>query len=384
MSTMLMSPATGRPTLADVLPNCVAALRAEAGSLDLPPVRAAVVMLVDGLGAGMLRSRAGHARHFMRGWAKKHTAHSFPSTTVAGVTTLTTAAPAGAHGLCGYSLYDRPAKVVRNQLKGWGDAMDPFTWQLRPTVFETLRDGGEVRPVVVGLGEYERSGLTDASLRGADYVSGATMADRIERTIETVASGRSLVYLYVAELDQAGHKYGWQSDAWLARLEEADAALATLVAELPSDVGLLVTADHGMIDIARERQLDIEAASPLLDGIVAVAGEPRLRHLSLGDDASAADAASMAAVWNEIEGARAIALTRAEAIESGWYGNPAAVHPDAAARLGDVIVAATKGVTYYADWMQGGQRDVIGQHGSVSPEETIVPLIRKGAFAIDD
>ncbi|GGA57823.1 phosphodiesterase [Pseudoclavibacter endophyticus] len=380
---MLMSPATGRPTLADVLPNCVAAMRGEVGMLGLAPVRAAVVMLVDGLGAGMLRSRAGHARRFMHGWGRKHTAHSFPSTTVAGVTSLTTATAAGVHGLCGYSLYDRPAGLVRNQLHGWGADMDPYTWQLQPTVFETLRDRGDLRPVAIGLSAYEASGLTRASLRGAEYIVGDTIADRVDRALDAVASDRSLVYLYVAELDQAGHKHGWESDAWIERLEETDAALATLEAGLPDDVGLLVTADHGMLDIPRERQRDIPADSELLEGVVAVAGEPRLRHLSLGDDATRADAERLAARWNSAEGDRATAITRRDALAAGWYGDPGHVHPAAAARLGDVIVAATRGVTYYAEWMQGGQRDVIGQHGSVSPEETIVPLIRKGAFTIE-
>lgn len=383
MPTMLMSAAAGRPTLADVLPNCRRSIAGERGDLGLPAARAAIVMLVDGLGASMLRTRAGHARHFMRGWAKKHTAFSFPSTTVAGVTTLTTASAAGEHGLCGYSLYDRAEHVVRNQLHGWGPGMDPATWQLRPTVFESLRDEGRVRPVVVGMADYENSGLTHASLRGADYLVGDSMADRVDRALDAVETGHSLVYLYIAELDQAGHKFGWQSDRWLERLEEADAALAALESALPSDVGLIVTADHGMIDVPGDRQIDIAADSPLLEGVVAMAGEPRLRHLALEDDATAADAAALAARWNDAEGARAIALTRDEALEAGWYGERAHVHPAAASRIGDVIVAATKSVTYYADWMQGGLRGVIGQHGSVSPEETIVPLIRKGAFAIE-
>lgn len=380
---MLMSPATGRPTLADVLPNCWDAIRGRRGDLGLPNARAAVVMLVDGLGASMLRSRAGHARRFMRGWAKSHTAHSFPSTTVAGVTSLTTASPAGAHGLGAYSLYDRPAGVIRNQLQGWGPEMDPASWQLRPTIFERMRDEGRVRPVVVGLRAYADSGLTHASLRGADYLVGDSMADRVDRALEAVERGESLVYLYVAELDQAGHANGWESDRWLARLEEADEALGALEAALPADVGLLVTADHGMLDIAPERQIELADDSPLLDGVVAFAGEPRLRHLSLADDATEADAIALAARWNEVEGRRARAVTRAQALEAGWYGPAEHVHPQAAARLGDVIVAATKVVAYYTEAMQGQMRAVIGQHGSVSPEETIVPLIRKGAFAID-
>lgn len=381
---MLLSAASGRPTPADVLPNCLAALRGEPGPLGLGPARTAIVLLVDGLGASMLRARSGHARHLTRDWGKRHTAFSFPSTTVAGITSLTTAQPAGAHGLCAYQLYDRAAGELRNQLSGWGDGMDPSTWQLQRTVFEGLADAGGPQPVVVGMADYAESGFTAASLRGAAYVPAGTIADRIEATLALAEQDSRLIYVYVAELDQAGHKHGWESDAWLARLEEADAAVADLEAGLPSDVGLLVTADHGMIDIAPERQIDVPAESPLLEGVIAVAGEPRLRHLALADEATPSDAAALAARWNETEGRRAIALTREEAIAARWYGEPDRVHPAAARRLGDVIVAATKGVTYYGEWMQGAMRALVGQHGSISPEETIVPLIRKGAFTPRD
>ena len=382
---MLLSAAAGRPSIADVLPNCLASLEGRPGTLELPPVRSAIVLLVDGLGASMLRSRAGHARHLVREWPKRHTAHSFPSTTVAGITSLTTGSPAGAHGLIGYSVFDRAHGLVRNQLSGWGEAMDTATWQLRPTLFEQLADG-PIEPVVVGMPAYATSGLTAASLRGARYVSAESLEDRVDAALDEVQRERRLVYLYVAELDQAGHRSGWESDDWLARLEELDGAVAALEAGLPDDVGLLITADHGMVDVPRHRQLDLAPESPLLEGVVAVAGEPRLRHLML-DDVASNDPQERAATglverWRDSEGARMVAATRREAIEAGWYGRPEDVSALAAARIGDVVIAATKLVTYYGDWMQGGPRGVIGQHGSITPEETIVPLIRRGAFAL--
>ncbi|WP_181064247.1 alkaline phosphatase family protein [Pseudoclavibacter sp. AY1F1] len=380
MSSMLFSAASGRPTLSDVLPNSLTSLRGETGALGLPEARSVVVMLVDGLGASMLRSRTGHARHLTADWRKKDTAFSFPSTTVAGITSLTTATRAGEHGLMGYSLFDRDAGIIRNQLSGWGDGMDPATWQLQRTVFEELRDGGsEVQSIVVGMPQYRDSGLTHASLRGAIYLEGATMRERVDVTLAALDEyPRALIYLYNAELDQAGHAHGWESDAWLARLEELDAAFDSLNRGVDAGTGILVTADHGMIDIPRHRQIDVDDDDPLFDGVVAMAGEPRLRHLYLEADAGDQAAEELRDRWLESQGARASVLTRAEAVSNGWYGPNVALA--AAERIGDVIVAATKGVTYYASSMQSGARLVVGQHGSITPEETIVPLIRAGAF----
>ncbi|MBS3177881.1 MULTISPECIES: alkaline phosphatase family protein [unclassified Pseudoclavibacter] len=381
MSSMLFSAASGRPTLSDVLPNSLASLRGERGPLGLPTARSAVVMLVDGLGAAMLRSRAGHARRLSAGWRKKDTAFSFPSTTVAGITSLTTATRAGEHGLLGYSLYDRDAGVIRNQLSGWGDGMDPATWQLQRTVFEQLRDASSgVQSIVVGMPQYRDSGLTHASLRGAMYLEGESMQERVEVTLAALdAHPRALIYLYNAELDQAGHAHGWESDVWLARLEELDAAFDSLTRGVDAGIGILVTADHGMIDIPRHRQIDIDDDDPLFDGVIAMAGEPRLRHLYLAPDAHASATEELRRRWHESQSSRATVLTRAAAISEGWYGP--VVAPEAAARIGDVIVAATKGVTYYPSSVQSGARLVVGQHGSITPEETIVPLIRAGAYA---
>ncbi len=83
--------------------------------------------------------------------------------------------------------------------------------------------------------------------------------------------------------------------------------------------------------------------------------------------------------WREAEGDRAWVATRREAIEAGWFGP--AVHPEVEPRIGDVLVAARKRVAYYdsRDPLAAG-RTMVGQHGSLTPDETRVPLLRLGAF----
>ena len=381
MSSSVMIPAAGRRSLAEVLPNCLAAIGGTEGTFGLPPVRGAVVMLVDGLGAELLRARSGHARHLVRGWGRRDTLGSFPSTTVSGITTLTTATRAGEHGMVGYSVWDRGARTYRNQLSGWGEGMDPATWQLQPTVFERLGEEGDaVRPFIVSTAAYVDSGLTHASLRGARYVSAESMRERCELTAKLCAEvPHPLVYLYHAEIDQAGHRYGSESDQWLAALEELDSAFAVLLATLPADIGVLVVADHGMIDIAAHQQIELDGE--MLDGLAAMAGEPRLRHLYLTEPDNEALLADVLDRYRTREGARAIVCSKQEAISAGWYGD--LVRTEAAERLGDVILAARKQVTYYTPAIDLRSRGVIGQHGSVTDSETIVPAIRHGAFARD-
>lgn len=380
MEQMVLSASRGRPSLADVLPDSYAAIRGESGPLGLPQVDQVVVMLVDGLGAHQLRSRTGHARHLTAGWRKADTAFTFPSTTVAGVTTLTTGVRAGQHGMLAYTALDEATATVRNQLSGWGEgSMDPLRWQLVPTVFERMRDEmPDVPAFIVGLPDYVDSGLTRASLRGAHYRPAGSIADRMQETLRILQQERRcVIYLYIAELDQAGHAFGWQSDEWLGALETLDAAASELFGGVGPSTGILVTADHGMLDIARQNQIDIEPGSELREDIIAIAGEPRLRHLYV-QDRSVEVAKRVAERWTRQEGSRATVLLRDEAIAAGWYGP--IVAPDARSRIGDVIIAARSPVTYYAAEMVGSMRLLPGQHGSITPEETIVPLIRHGAF----
>ena len=375
MTSIVLSAGETRLSLAEVLPNCLAAIDGEPNDLGLPPVRGAVVMLVDGLGAELLRARAGHARHLVRGWGRRDTGFAFPSTTVAGITSLTTAARAGEHGLVGYSIWDRAAREYRNQLSGWGPGMEPETWQLRPTLFEGLE--GAVEPYIVSTEEYRDSGLTRASLRGARWVAGADMLDRCELAARICADRpHPLVYLYHAELDQTGHRHGCESDQWLAQLEALDSAFARLLQLLPADIGLLVVADHGMLDIGRHEQRDLDGE--LLERVAAIAGEPRLRHVYL-EEPSADLLGEVLERYLAREGDRAVIVTREEAIAAGWYGP--VVRPEAAARIGDIVVAARKRVTYYTPQMTERMRAVIGQHGSITDAETLVPIIRHGAFA---
>lgn len=340
----------------------------------MPEVRGVIVILVDGLGAHQLRARSGHARTITRAW-NDGTAQSFPSTTVSGITSLTTASRAGAHGMVAYSVWDREQRMYLNQLSGWGEHMPPDTWQLCDTIFETVRGASHV---VVSVEDYRDSGLTLASLRGADYLGAETMLERSEVAAQAARElAHPLIYLYHAELDQTGHSQGWESDAWTARLEELDASIDRLLELVPDDIGILLLADHGMVDIPRERQRDIDDALP--SDVVAVAGEPRLRHIYLPDDATDLDREVLTSRLRAAEGDLAVALTRDEAIARGWYGDD--VDPEVFDRIGDVVLAAVGDVSYYVRPMPASMRQMIGQHGSITPEETTVPLVRLGAFA---
>ncbi|MBS1905146.1 MAG: alkaline phosphatase family protein [Actinobacteria bacterium] len=342
----------------------------------LPPVRSAVLVVIDGLGAIPLRGHAGHARRLAGAMAKKDVISSvFPSTTAAALTSLLTGTDPGRHGLVGYEVRDPRTGAVVNQLAGWEKAgVDPAEWQPAPTLFQTATAAG--RPsFAVGLAEYAGSGFSTATLRGAEFRSARTAAERVALALSLAEEhDGAVVYCYLPEADKAGHRHGLASVEWVQALEELDAAFAVPV---PDGVGVLVTADHGMVDVPRTRHLVIDERSGMHDGVTVIAGEPRMLHVYVEDPAHLDE---IAATWAMgVEGAADV-LTRAQAVEGGLFG-PA---PTLAAmeRIGDLVVPA-RGLWALYDGTAEDQRSqgMIGQHGSLSPEELRVPLIRFGAFA---
>ncbi len=369
---MLPAAKTHRLSLADVVPNCLDALAGRSGRLALPRVQKAVVVVVDGLGRAQLEAHAGHARTLARRLPLDPAIGAgFPATTVAALATLTTGESSGTHGLVGYRVYDPQHDRVVNQLSGW-EGLEPGSWQRMPTLFERAASAG-ISSVAIAHPRYRDSAFTAAVLRGAAFADAADAGERVARLAEALAEpGPGLVYYYVPDLDMAGHAKGVASSEWVAALEALDAELERATSRLGSRDGMLITADHGMVDVPAHAH---RIASPaLLDGVRHVAGEPRCLQLHLE---AGVDAADVAASWRDSEGRRAWVATRDEAVAAGWFG---AVDPAVLPRIGDVLVAARGDHAYYTDEADRA-RGMIGQHGSLTPAETAVPLLRFGAFA---
>ncbi|HEX4057928.1 MAG TPA: alkaline phosphatase family protein [Galbitalea sp.] len=378
---MLPGPNHDRISLADVLTSCLSALGAQANALGLPVAHRMVVILVDGLGTASLRARAGHARFMATAPGSSSSIDSvFPTTTAAALASLATGAMPGTHGLVGYTVVDRSNDRVINQLTGWDDRLDPDTWQREPTVFERVSASG-LSAVAVAPARYANSGFTRAVLRGSEYRSATSIADRFRVAARWLREPGppGLLYLYIPELDSIAHKKGWESSDWTSRLEQVDAELRRFAGSLRPGDGVLLTADHGVVDVPERAHILIDSAPELLKGVRFVAGEPRCLQLTFSDGLDELGREGVAQAWRDAESDRSWVVTRSEAIEAGWFGE---VVDEVSPRIGDLLVAARKNIAYYdSRTATKTSMAMIGQHGSWSPAEVQVPLLRFGAFA---
>ena len=127
--------------------------------------------------------------------------------------------------------------------------------------------------------DFDGSGLTVASQRGATYVGADRVGERIAATVAASADQPSLTYVYDSDLDWTGHKFGVASTQWLQQLAMVDAEAEQLREALPASTRLLVVADHGMVDSPREARVDVDEVDGMRDGVALLGGEARFRHL---------------------------------------------------------------------------------------------------------
>ncbi|MFC4334413.1 alkaline phosphatase family protein [Salininema proteolyticum] len=367
----------GLGSLSDVMPSAMALLGAE-GERDVlsladqvGEVEKVVVFLLDGFGA-LLWSRAGAAHRTFGeaaagrlGTWRTITATS-PSSTPISLASLSTGLPPGQHGILGFTGFD-PASGDPFAYIRWDEGPDPREWQPRPTCGERAAAAG-LTYTIVSNGAYAHTPLTDAIYRGADWIEAATPEEVVAGVRAALARpGRGIVFAYLPEVDGAGHRFGTGSEQWLEAVAYVGTAVDGLCDALPSDAALLVTADHGMVDV--DDRLRVVERPALLDGVQAVCGDGRVRYVHTVAGANPGD---VAAAWRAAVGDRATVLLRDEAIATGWFGPVASENRS---RVGDVVVAAhdrfaITGVPSEPDRVD----DLIGHHGGLTDLEMVVPL----------
>ncbi|WP_018350916.1 alkaline phosphatase family protein [Longispora albida] len=351
-------------SLAEVLPGTLSALTGRTDPIGLAGARRAVVLLIDGFGYHLLR-QAGPAAPTVgdilagRLGRVDEIRCGFPSTTPTSLVSFGTGALPGAHGIVGFRVNVPGSDQVLTHIQ-WMDEPDPALWQPLSTQFELAG----LRTAVFAPAAYEGSGLTRSAYRGAPYHGASldTLADQI------LSSDADLVYGYHPAVDAAGHRFGIGSPQWLAEVAAVDELLNRLATELPAGTALIVTADHGMVDIPESGKVDFDAIPGLRSGVRVLTGEARVRYVHTTPGATA----DVAAAWRAVLGPEPLILTREEAVDTGWYGEVAPAHLP---RIGDLVVVCQGAQAVVCATTEPLEAMLVGYHGAISPAETGIPLI---------
>jgi Type I phosphodiesterase / nucleotide pyrophosphatase len=181
-------------------------------------------------------------------------------------------------------------------------------------------------------------------------------------------SDRGFCYGYHSDLDLLGHLHGPGSPPWRMQLKQIDRLVESVVEVLPSGGLLAVVADHGMVAVESADIVDADATPALGEGVQAIGGEPRARHVYTEDGAQC----DVLAAWRATLGERAWVVSRDEAIGAGWFGQR--VSDSVRPRIGDVVAAARGSAAIVRRIVEPLESSLIGHHGSLTFAEQAVPL----------
>ena len=326
MAQPIPLPKYGVRSLGELIPALLGSL-AIAGfpnALHLEPTARACLLLVDGLGWEGLRANSAIAP-FLNSIAQAPLTAGFPATTAASLTSVATGLTPGEHGMVGYTMampgYDRALNALTWSLYGIGPRTD-LRDQVPPETFQPGRTLGEAAALGgltihhLGPGFHAGSGLTRAIGRGERFHPADSLESLTETAARLLEGSARLVYGYHSGLDAAGHVNGVASEQWRGELGNIDNAVRMLAEQLRPGTLLVVTGDHGMVDLRPDQRLDLADYPELASGVQVLAGEARARYIRVEPGA----VEEVIDVWRAILGDRMWIWSREEAIASGIFG----------------------------------------------------------------
>ncbi len=369
MNSMLPAPPKTLGMLGDVLISALQSVSGENNTLGLARKRSVCVILIDGLGSSNLKAAGAHAG-FLNSKPSTPASCFFPATTSTSIVSLATGKPPWETGFIGYQIYDRAAGLRRNLLNGWDSQQDAKDFQ----VLETVSEKAVTRTIefhTVAPGAYRDSGFTAATMRGSEFHGTKSIEERFDKAKDLLSDSREkVVYLYIPELDQIAHAQGWKSQAWLNQLEDVDGYISKLSSELRKTSGIIVTADHGVVDVPHASHIYLDellSEDELLD----VGGDTRSLFLYLKNQGAVE--ATMVQLDAEL-GDSCYIVNPKMLIDAGYWKEIRDLDI-----VPDIVVMAKKEVAlYHRGFAKKKSLDMIGHHGSVSQQEMSIPLVTLG------
>jgi predicted AlkP superfamily pyrophosphatase or phosphodiesterase len=322
--------------------------------------RQAVVFVLDGLGWDQLQEHANLLPTLTSMSARRITSVA-PTTTATALTSITTGLTPSEHGLIGYRMMMA------------GDVVNVLRWSTSAGDVRRIHPPRDVQGFTPFLGaevpvvspfELQSSAFSEAHLRGSRPVGWrSASAIAVEIGVQ-LRAGERLVYAYYGGVDKTAHERGF-GPYYDAELRTADRLVGDVIEALVPGSVLLVTADHGQVQVGGNIvQLD----ERLLALVANQSGEGRFRWLHAKPGAAAELLATARALYGDL----AWVVSREQTIDEHWFGRsmPAPVGQ----RLGDVALVAHAPVSF-DDPLDTGPFELVCRHGSLTSAEVYVPLL---------
>jgi len=324
-----------------------------------------VLLVIDGLGEEQLRQRSALAPVLSSGVGGPITSVA-PSTTAVALTSLSTGLTPAQHGIVGYRMVLDGSifNALRWQLAGRDARRLVRATELQSHPGFRFRQDVSGGAPVVTRADFFASGFSAAFLSGCPMVPWHAASGLLVGVRRLLEAKEPFVVAYYDGLDHTAHLHGL-GEHYDAELLAIDRMVGDLLALLPPGAALVVTADHGQVDVGANTET---LGAELMAGVSLLSGEGRFRWLHARPGA----APDIAEIARDRYGSVAWVRTREQVIDDGWLGGrPAGAVCE---RLGDVALVPHAPIAFL-DPADAGEQRLVARHGSLTSAEMLVPLL---------
>lgn len=183
---------------------------------------------------------------------------------------------------------------------------------------------------------------------------------------------RKYIYAYWPGFDSLAHEHGVGSKIVRNHFNELDTRFTQLLTDLAdTDTLVVVTADHGFVDVPPERVIQVENHPELKNCLsVPLCGEPRLAYAYVRAEQRRAFEHYVQQHLSD-----AVALYPSDELREQNLFGLGQSHPELTSRTGDYTLVMKEGYVIKDQIPGEGPFMMLGYHGGLSAQEMYVPLI---------
>lgn len=333
-----------------------------------------IFVLLDGLGMSTVRHLPPES--FIGSHVRRKLMATCPSTTACALTTVATASFPNQHGVCGWFTYLPELLTTAVVL--------PFKERFsgQPLVERGIRPQDVLRlPPILPRMAHRALTVTPSNIANTTYnffcrggtagVGYDTIPRAIDRIIEEVrsANGPTYTHLYLPEIDTICHHLGVDHPEVVPKVMAIDREIGRLAEAVAGRAKLVLSADHGLIDVPRDDQLFLFPGDPLLELLmVPPTGDARMPVFHVYQEARE----EFSQQFTTRFGDRMHLVATDDAERSELFG-PGAFSEHARPHFGDFIAFPFRpGTLAYSD--KPVSNVFLAVHAGLSPQEMWVPL----------
>lgn len=337
-----------------------------------------IFIIIDGLGYNFVNNQK--ETLISRSIIKKCTS-VFPSTTATTITSFSTGLSPAQHAITGWFVYLKELGVVSAILpfkpRYGGEpfsAAGIYAEQIfkRSSIFETIQRKSYMLTNDTIIDSDYTTFYSQGSVRVAYERENMESFFKNLTTLVTGISDNKFIYCYWPTFDSLAHKNGINSSKCLQHYEAFTEALERFTCSIGhTDSIILVTADHGLVDSARDEIIDFNDHLQLKDCLVLpLSGDPRAAYCYIKPHCI--DEFESYVQKNLSE--KCTLFKSKDLVEDGLFGLD---QPDPRLydRIGDYVLIPSKNYIVSDSILGEKPHPYIGHHGGMSEDEMFVPLI---------